>query len=458
MSVLVLELNDAGLIAADEGGILLESPGFAVVEPKRTIVGEPAWHSARLNPRWTNNRFWDELSLEPVRNPTARIRSHGDLVFAHLDDLRRQLDAGDREVVFAVPGNFGSDQLALLLGIARECGLQATGLVDAAVAAATQAAVSGDLLHVDILLHRVVLTQIRHQDRLTRVGVDQIDKVGLAALRESWVDLIADTYVGNTRFDPLHRAESEQALYDRLPAWLSELEQADSTLLEMQSGAKTHRVTLTRDSLLGHVREQYGIIEDQLRAIQDVHPAQVLVTERIARLPGLTAAIARAAGSAPSILEQDATARGVLAHLDQIRSEGAALSFITALPAPSPRMGARQEREITAPIETRGPETPLPTHVLHRARAYPIGSVPCEVGSNASGLAIGRPLNGIAASCSIFARRQDIVLEKHETGQTFVNDEPVAGETTLELGDRVRVGVESGDVLELIIVVDAGGA
>ncbi|MBA3563976.1 MAG: hypothetical protein H0W33_08205 [Gammaproteobacteria bacterium] len=461
MSALVFELNDAGLIVADESGILLESPGFAIVEPKLAIVGEAAFHKARLNPRWTNNRFWDELSLEPVDKPTAQIRSHADLAYAQLDDLRKTLDAGDREVVFAVPGSFDNHQLALLLGIAKECALKVTGLVDAAVAAAAQADVDGDLLHVDMLLHRVVLTRIRRDARLTRVGVDNVGKVGLAVLRERWVDLIADAYIRNTRFDPLHLAETEQALYDRLPGWLGELEHAESTLLDMQSGPKTHRVTLTRESVLDRVRPQYEAIVDQLRATLAAHPATVLLTHRLARLPGLAAAIARAAGAEPAELAPEATARGALAHLDHIRSEGEALSFVTALPAPPAGNGdiPDSQRKIrNVPISPQTGALPRPTHLLYRSRAYAIGAIPCQVGRDTAGLRVGGPLNGVPAIFSIYTRGPRIVLESHGAADAFVNDERVGGKAHLELGDRVRVGSASGEVLELIALVDRDGA
>ncbi|MGH8495569.1 MAG: FHA domain-containing protein [Gammaproteobacteria bacterium] len=476
MTLLVFELNDSGVIVADETGILLESPGYAIVEPDRTIVGEPALRAARLNPRWTNNRFWDELSLEPVAKPTAQIRSHADLAYAQLDDLRKALDAGDREAVFAVPGSFDNHQLALLLGITRECSLKAVGLVDAAVAAATQTHAGGDLLHLDLLLHRAVLTLIRRGEQLTRTGVEDIRQAGLAGLRERWVDLIADAYVSHTRFDPLHVAETEQALYDRLPAWLDELASADVTLLEMQAGPKTHRVSLTRESLLDRVRRQYDAIADQIRAALAGEPGTLLLTHRAARLPGLADTLAEAAGIAPIVLAPDAAARGVLAHVERIRSEGDAVSFVTALPAP-PLSGRRNSQKAAsatpAEVPARNEDIPdsrrkirdvpisspqRPTHLLYRSRAYAIGAVACRIGRGDSGLRVGDSLNGAETICTVYARGPRTVLENHGAEAAFVNDQRVEGKAHLALGDRVRIGSGRDDVLELIALVDRDGA
>jgi hypothetical protein len=44
---------------------------------------------------------------------------------------------------------------------------------------------------------------------------------------------IADEFVRRTRFDPFHDADTEQALYDRLPTLLDELKQAEDTEVAM---------------------------------------------------------------------------------------------------------------------------------------------------------------------------------------------------------------------------------
>ncbi|HUO83387.1 MAG TPA: hypothetical protein VM616_11090 [Gammaproteobacteria bacterium] len=454
--MLVFEFNDAAIAVWGDSALLLESPGVAILEPRGVTVGDAAHRIARLNPRATNDRYWDELSLEPLDKPTARIRSHADLAYAQLDEIRRELGDEAAEAVFAVPGSFDKEQLALLLGIARECGIRAVGLVDAAVAAATRAPLDGDLLHVDVLLHRAVLTRIRRDMQLTRTGIDSVAKAGLAALRERWIDHMADAWVRQTRFDPLHLAETEQALYDRLPGWLGELSMRDSIALEMQSGPKTHRASVSRDGLLDAVRKQYDRIAAQVREAAAEGPATVLLSARAAQLPGLADALGAASGCAAVGLAPDAVAGGVFAHVDEIRSQGDSLSFVTRLPAPAGKKNGdipdfhKKIRNVPISPALR------PTHLLHRSRAWAIGAVACEVGEGPEGLRIGRPLNGAAEPlCSIYARGPRVLLENR--GGALLNEDRAGELAELKLGDRIRVG-RAGDVLEIIAVVDRDGA
>ena len=54
-----------------------------------------------------------------------------------------------------------------------------------------------------------------------RTAVKVIDDVGLLAIQDKCVNHIADLFVQQSRFDPLHHAATEQALlqpYDAMPA------------------------------------------------------------------------------------------------------------------------------------------------------------------------------------------------------------------------------------------------
>ena len=69
------------------------------------------------------------------------------------------------EVLLAVPGSFSADQLSLILGIAKACKMPVVGMVDAAVAASAHGFPGARLLHLDLLLHRVVLTEMTQGGR-----------------------------------------------------------------------------------------------------------------------------------------------------------------------------------------------------------------------------------------------------------------------------------------------------
>ena len=180
-------------------------------------------------PAHINNRFWDQLSLDPLPKPTSVARHHADLAYSHLAQIWDQIRSETEEVIMAVPGSFDRQQLGLLLGIANECRMPVGGLIDTAVAASSKSSNSSDrLLHLDIHLHRFLLTELERGTNLRRTRVRQLTKAGHLALKETWVEDIADAFIRTTRFDPMYSAASEQLLHNRLPIWLSELQSKDS--------------------------------------------------------------------------------------------------------------------------------------------------------------------------------------------------------------------------------------
>ncbi len=57
MATFAIELNDAGVAVARGRSLLPESPGYALVEAERLVVGAEARQAARLKPRHVQNRF-----------------------------------------------------------------------------------------------------------------------------------------------------------------------------------------------------------------------------------------------------------------------------------------------------------------------------------------------------------------------------------------------------------------
>ena len=71
MSLKVIELNDSGIVVGDKDGIIAQSPGFAFAAEDSLEIGEVAEQKARLQPTNSYNKYWHELSLEPI--------SHGNI-------------------------------------------------------------------------------------------------------------------------------------------------------------------------------------------------------------------------------------------------------------------------------------------------------------------------------------------------------------------------------------------
>lgn len=397
MALYVIELNDAGVRLANAERCLAESPGYALLQGDRMLLGDRARSEARLHPRHVQSQFWARLSTDALPQPGPRARTVADLAYAHLLDLFAGSDADttarDAEVVFAVPGQFDRNQLALLLGIARECPFRAVGLVDMGVAAVAAAgAAQGTALHVDGQLHRTVITRIDADGELVRDRVDDTAATGLIGLQDAMVGLIADAFIRETRFDPLHEAGTEQRLYDSLGSWLGQLALTGEALLELDAGRNNYRVSLHQDRLVERLRPRYEQLAERLR-IHAGSVAEIHLSARLADLPGLHATLqAKLEGCTVLRAADDAVQLGTFAYLDRIRRDGESLAFVTRLPN-APRITTLIDDAAPAAVPTPRaqaqppdlPEPPRParpTHMLIGHEAWPLGSEPLAIGGS----------------------------------------------------------------------------
>ncbi len=244
----IIELNDADIRVHHGERLMLRCPGLAVIRGDNLHLGEQAAGMTHLHPRQTHNRYWSALSQDPWPSATGVLRHNADLAHQHLISLHER--AGKpAQVIFAVPGSFSTAQLALLLGISQSCPFTAVGLVDAAVAATAVSAGPGRYQHLDLQLHQAVLTRIDVQEQVERHSVDVIEGSGILALYDAAAEFISDTFIQQSRFDPLHRAETEQALYDQLSRALATLQSQAEVMLDIAASGSRHQVRLTRDGM-----------------------------------------------------------------------------------------------------------------------------------------------------------------------------------------------------------------
>ncbi len=457
MSTVVIDLNDHALsVYSADGQRLASSPSFALDRSDGDIVvGEAALAQWRLQPKLINHRFWDELSLEPLPQRGNAIRSHADYACEHLSAVWRAAEeAGAKDAILVVPGSFSRQQLALLLGIAREARMPVVGLIDKAVASVEDTYPGRSLMHLDMQLHRTVLTRLSQGARLSRSSVEIAPGIGLAALHEAWVKAIARKFVSSTRLDPLHNAASEQQMFERLDGWLHAASDAGEVQVELEAGAKTHGVALSRQELIDVVAERYekvcALVADTARAGDRL---TLLLSDRVQALPGLADALGALADVQLVRLAENGAAQGAIAHAQTLRGDGKEARFVTHVPW-RVRTDAVQA---PAPDASAAPGD-APSHVLYNARAYPIRTQYLSVGSDVSelpyGLHLTDRLGGVSRNhCQVFRNGSGVVLEDRSTYGTFVNGARVQGSCTLSVGDRLRVGTP-GHELQLIRVVD----
>ena len=434
MSTCVLDLNDAGLSIADADGLRAQSPACATCGTGGVVLGAAARARARIEPRQTHTRFWQRLGTEPLHNASAQARHNADLAYLHLQELHAQAGSPP-ELVFAVPGSFTREQLALLLGIAERCDFRAVGLVDAALAAAAQApGANGSLLHVEQQQHQSVLTRIDREDgQLLRREVRVLPGTGFLDMLDRWARKAADAFIQQSRFDPLHDAASEQTLYDALSGCLSRLEDADDTGVELAGAGSRHLARLRAVDMLDAVG---GLYAEILSAVErDGAGCRILAGPRVAALPRFCARL-----KDPVILDPQAVTRGVLLHLGRIRCEDRALSFVTRLPAPPIDATAPAAMPATAQPATQSIPQPLATHLLAGDRAWRLDHERhylAYIDGRGWALTAVRPAG---PACCLRRSADGWVAEPDSAMEVLIDGRASSSATTLTIGTRIGSG------------------
>ena len=368
MATYVLDMNDSELriarVGVDAVEVVAQSTGFALIDDRTIRFGESAMQQFRLHPRQVNNQFWNRLNTDPLAVRGPNTANHADLVYRHFTELVREATAGaNDEFVIATPGTTSAEQLGLLLGIAAEAGITVSGLVDNALAASVAHASPKRVLHVDVFLHRVVVTELTKTDGLARQRVEEIAELGFTNLLDAWVNVIADRFVRDARFDPLSIAATDQQLYNQLHEWLRNPARPRDFSIDVDHRGSLRRADLSVEALVDKVTPRYRMLDRHAEA------ATVFLSHRAARLPGLPEHLAGIAARVVTLDPMDLF-RGVALHQSLIRSDPSALRLVTRLPA-QPLVGF--EREAPPPPTALRLPPERPTHVLLGSDAVAIG-------------------------------------------------------------------------------------
>ena len=266
--------------------------------------------------------------------------------------------------------------------------------------------------------------------------------------------------MAQTRFDPLHAAQSEQALFDRLPACLDQLESEEGFRLMLEAGGREYVVELDRRELLGFVDEIYARIHTLVGSLKRAgSPATLLLSPRAAALAQLAERLGSLGEVSIETLPIGAAAQGALAAKRAISGSGDALPFVTQLSTTGAAGGERPARskEPVAPVERSGR---APTHVLFRGVAYAITAEPLVLGGGVGDGRRGLPITGVGPGiskrhCTLWADGDHVVAEDHSSYGSFLNGSRIHGRIAIVVGDRLRLGTP-GVELDLIAVVADG--
>lgn len=438
MTPCLIELQDHNIRIRNEEAVLARSPGFANIVGPVPVFGEEARSQARQHPRHSFNQFWSQLSLDPLIIKNKFFRHAADLAYSHLDSLTKTLKL-EQGAVLGVPSNYSRAQLSVLMGVVKQCAFDAVGLVDLALlqAAGSQAE---ECVIIDLQLHQAVLTSFRKAGgQLLKDRVVQIPFAGLLALQDAWVNMITDTFIRQSRFDPQRDAESEQFIANQLGNLIAASQSNNELLLEINLKGTIHQARMTRADFEQKSQTVFSRIKKELGELMTPGSTVHIAAAHLS-LPGLSLAL-------PGLvaLDEDLAMVSCLQHLDHIKGSSESLQFVTRLPL------EKSGSSIMPVVPTR-----MPTHMVvqHKAITLPLGRL--VIGAAPPALESARVLpfgaDAFSGAIAVVRNSRGLQLELHTSSEVMHNGRPARGGEALALGDTLKLGANE---LQLITVEQA---
>ena len=453
MGLLAAHLNDAGILVVNDEHILYHEPGFALLEDDHLITGADAYANASIKPRRIQNHYWSALHTEPLRDQRFSHMSAADLVSRQLEQIwQRVATHGDR-LAIAVPPYMSNENLGLLLGIADELKIPIVAICDSAVCATRRHYEHAVPVHIDLSLHSSSLTRLMQEGQVQVDRTEIIEDNGMLLLHENWLKVIADAFVQQSRFDPLHTAETEQMLQDKMQDWLTQASSARRIPLQVDYRGISHHAELESLELVAAAAPVYQSIVSTLRALYKAEETPAIqMSARAARMPGLAATLKTRVGGEVFLLEPGATARGLINRCNSEQQSGSA-----TLSRHMPWDQSPVSVEIVA-AEGGG----QPTHLLFGHNAFSLIGEPLVLGSQAADgerwLDLQQEMPGVSRRhCVVSSDNGQFVLTDHSRYGTFLNGHRIEGSAVLQTGDLIRIGTP-GFELRLISAEEHGGS
>jgi len=454
MPAMALEIAADGVTALREGGQPVSEPAFALLEGNEITTGEAARKLFRIRPRQVQSRFWDQLGEDEIPG-TAFLQA--DLAHAQLEALWARCSQDVDAVYLVAPDSYDREQLGLLLGLAEDCQLPVHGMAPASVAASTRTAPDRQLIHLDAGLSSFTASVVDQGRQLRRGRQIRLPSVGLDTLRDAWTRMIGQSFVDATRFDPFHDASSEQALFEALPGWLASIGDEPVTL-SLDYQGKQFETRVEPYEVIAAAEAPYRVLQQLVSSLRE--PGQALVvqlSERLAQLPGLAAALGRLGETHVVTLAPASGARGALARREEFARRNGALVLTQALSAVDEPFEASQDDMATpAPAPSSGQENDQrATHVVWRGVAHALNATALVIGTATEAeqgaervLALPPETSGVSARhCQLRLLDDTAIVTDMSRYGTFVNGRRVGPETRLVPGDVLRVGMPGEELL-----------
>jgi FHA domain-containing protein len=442
MHPFAIQLEDRAVAFARDGRVLSCAPSAVWDGSTGEPAGTNAWNALRRHPTATSTRHLSTL----LNQSTASDRTVALVAAELVRRLAAQPPAPEERVWMASPARASEHGLSAMLAIARNLSLPVDGFIDAAVAAVAALGLDRSAIVLEIGMHDASATYIDRdgaQVRRRRIAITQ--RGGLIAFYQGWLELVSTTMVKRTRFDPLHDAPTEQALFDSLATWARDAAVTGAVNAVLNKGAERFEVTLTRDQFAqagqGHHREIMRLLHELRPAGA---PVALVVPSIIHDLPGFREELEQFA-DCELIGIPDGFAAAMTSRLDlPMRASADPIRLLRRLPVITPEQKVDAGGIQRNVLGSQAGRKVAPSHLLFDGKVFALAAEPLVIGRSPGGprtISLSEGLAGVSRRhCTLAAEGGEVILLDHSNFGTYVNGERVAERVRLLTGDRIRVG------------------
>ena len=432
-----LEVNDVLLRLRNDGETRYEQAGVAYLTDDTTSLGEDALAQLFIHPVQCQTTYWQRMNEDAIEPRTRAIGKNSDLVYNQIVDAFSNSGVGVQEPGWVVvPSDFDSDQVGLLYGILEYKQLQPRGFVDAALVAGSKATVSDTAFYIDLQLQRTVVTQLyQHDGQIEVVTVKSLPSAGYIQLIQRWIDTVAQRSLDETRFDPRVAGTTEQQVFDRL---VERISGGSEVVISVEHNGETRTTSLLQDELATSGIDIYD------RILSECNPGtHLLLGEHAIRMPGFIEYVA-GSGRTAEVCPSEGVVEAVFRINDELPDD-AEVELHKSIRRDTTATASTFRSRPSVEHAATSRRSQVPTHALLGDAAYPIGAQRTI------------SIDDIEV-CSLYRADDAVMLRPHDGRETYVNDRSIDGSTIVSSGDHIRIGPESRDAKEIVLirVVDNG--
>ena len=417
MSLTVIDLNDTNIRVGKGEQILLNSPGYAVIKDDKIAFGASAEKLNRIYPRSTHDDYWYRLGQEAIQSTSNQIRHNADLAYMQLAEIYEQTGESVKWLI-AVPASFSQEQLGLLLGLLKAANYEDVQLIDSALLASINSLNKGAHIHLDMQLHQSVITSLETDEIHKVIKSEVLPEIGLLGIYEQCAKKISNEFINQSRFDPHHRAESEQLLFENIPACLTKLTTSSMSRIDLEYQGNSYSASITQESVQETL---FPIYNNIYKHIED--SKKILLSHRFGMLPGFLDGLSNA-----SLLDEFAlftSAKDYSAFLLDAESNTNYLSELPAIRITQKSISSEAASKQTTDI----------THILINSIAYQLNKQVCYVTA-------GGKVESSLSTYTQFSIQSDdghYSIQAENNSHVSLNNVIINDKQLLKLGDNIKI-------------------